>query len=71
MQAFTGARAWKAVGAWAMLAVVVPLFGLALIPLLAVAAVGRPLVLVAEAAARRLRPAEKRWAIPGTFDLLR
>jgi hypothetical protein len=71
MQAFTGARAFKAVGAWALLAVAVPLFGLALIPFVALAAVGRPLVLAAGAIARRLRSADRRWPVPGTFGLLR
>ena len=72
MHAFTGARAFKAVGAWALLAVTVPLFGLALIPLVALAAVGRPLVLAAGAAARRLRPApEERFPVPNPLGLLR
>jgi hypothetical protein len=72
MQAFTGARAFKAVGAWALLAVVVPLFGLALIPFVVLAAIGRPLVLAAGAAARRLRPTgEERLPVPNTLGLLR
>ncbi len=71
MQAFTGARAFKAIAARALLAVTVPLFGLALIPFVALAAAGRPLVLAAGAVGRRLRPADGRWLIPGTFGTLR
>ncbi len=71
MQAFTGARAFKAIGAWAVLAVTVPLFGLALIPFVVLAAIGRPLVLVIGAAGRRLRPVGSRLPVPGTLGLQR
>lgn len=72
MQAFTGARAFKPIAAWVLLAVTVPLFGLALIPFMVLAAIGRPLVLAAGAAARRLRPAtEERFPVPNTLGLLR
>ncbi len=71
MQAFTGARAFKAIGAWAVLAVTVPLFGLALIPFVVLAALARPLVLATGAIARRLRAGATRIPVPRALGLLR
>jgi hypothetical protein len=57
MQQHTGAQACVAIAAWAVVAITVPLFGLLLLPVLAVATAGRALVRTAETVARLLRPA--------------
>lgn len=63
MQQLTGAQAGRAIVAWSLLAVAVPLFGILLIPVVALAAAAQGLARVAGDLGARARPALNR--IPG------
>lgn len=74
MQPLTGVQAVKAIGAWAVIATVVPLFGILLIPVLALATMGRTLVGAASTVAKLMRPAAERGVrvtTPGIYGWLR
>lgn len=56
MQQLTGSQAGRAIVAWALLAVAVPLFGILLIPFVALFAAGQGLARVAGVLGARARP---------------
>jgi hypothetical protein len=61
MQQTTGAQAAAAMSLVAILAIVVPLFGIFLIPVVLLVAAGRGLVRAMEAIAEAVRPAPAAW----------
>ncbi len=75
MQQLTGTQALKAIGAWALIATVVPLLGVLLIPVVVVGSAARALATAAGALVRSLRPvAEQRLGVPaptGIYGWLR
>lgn len=72
MQQLTGTQAVKAIGAWALIATVVPLLGILLIPVVVLGSAGRALAAAAGKVVSAMRPAADRVTAPtGIYGWLR
>ena len=60
MQQLTGMQALKAIGAWALIATVVPLLGVLLIPVVVLGSAGRALAAGGGTVVRTMRPVAQR-----------